>query len=175
MAVPLTTGTDAGQIRAEVLRVTRIVCPPVLRDHVEDFAQIATLRILAKLREKQEKGDDTELAQAFLWRVVKSVIIDELRRRQRRPADELAPDPPIESPAPDPERQAIAREEFEALIDCVSRLSPDRRRAVTLYLQEHGRLEISTILECGLKRADNLLYRGIDDVLKCLESKGVRR
>src|SRR6056297_3220592 len=43
----------------------------------------------------------------------------------------------------------------------IRQLPPDRRRAVTLFLQGFTVLEIAELLGCDLNRAHNLAYRGV--------------
>jgi RNA polymerase sigma-70 factor (ECF subfamily) len=73
---------------------------------------------------------------------------------------------------PDPERRLQGREAGAAIRDCLGRLVRPRRRAVVLHLQGHSATEVAELLGYGLKRADNLIYRGLKDLRACLGNKG---
>jgi RNA polymerase sigma-70 factor (ECF subfamily) len=73
----------------------------------------------------------------------------------------------------DPARAAGAREIGQAIQGCLTTLLPNRRRAVTLYLQGHTGPQTGAILGWSLKRAENMIFRGIADLRHCLAGKGV--
>jgi RNA polymerase sigma-70 factor (ECF subfamily) len=101
--------------------------------------------------------------------------IDEIRRQRRRrevPVEDVAE--AACSAAPDPARVAGAREIGRGIRDCLSRLLPARRRAVTLYLQGHSAPETGRILDWSLKRAENMIFRGMADMRRCLDGKGLK-
>jgi len=111
-----------------------------------------------------------------------SALVDEIRRRQRRPeisldgsrepADqELHYEPRAQG---DPESSASFRELGAAVRDCLNCVKRDRRLAVALYLQGHSVPETARILGWELKRTDNLIYRGLADLRQCLMRKGHR-
>jgi DNA-directed RNA polymerase specialized sigma24 family protein len=72
-----------------------------------------------------------------------------------------------------PETLARGTEVGEQLIDAVATLKGDRRRAVTLYLQDHPVPEIAERMSCDRKRASNLVYRGLDDLRNELRKRGL--
>ena len=76
-------------------------------------------------------------------------------------------------PTPDPERAAGSRRAGEGIRGCLRRLAPDRRVAVVLHLQGHTVREVAEMLGWNAKRADNLVYRGLSDLRKCLTAKGI--
>jgi RNA polymerase sigma-70 factor (ECF subfamily) len=73
-----------------------------------------------------------------------------------------------------PERQAESRQVGAAIRACLGRLMPDRRRAVTLHLQGHSIPDCGRLLGWDAKRAENLAYRGMQDLRACLGQKGIR-
>ena len=81
---------------------------------------------------------------------------------------------PVAITRQDPERLAASSEIGRGILDCLSRMSRERRLAVTLYLQGHTVPEASRVLEWTAKRTENLVYRGLADLRECLLSKGLR-
>ena len=57
--------------------------------------------------------------------------------------------------------------------DCLSRMSANRGLAVTLYLQGHTAPETGRILGWSLRKTENLIFRGMADLRRCLAGKGV--
>ena len=43
-----------------------------------------------------------------------------------------------------------------------------------LHLMGHSVDEISALLECRYKQAENLVYRGLSDLRACLKTRGVK-
>jgi RNA polymerase sigma-70 factor (ECF subfamily) len=74
---------------------------------------------------------------------------------------------------PDPEREAASRGIGDAIRDCLGEMVGTRRRAVTLHLIGHTVPEIARLLDRKLKQTDNLVYRGMADLRRCLIGKGV--
>ncbi len=79
-----------------------------------------------------------------------------------------------ESAAPDPERNAMSRSLGREIRDCLEKLVPARRAAVTLSLLGCPVREIATRLQIAEKSADNRLYRGMKNLRDCLTGKGLR-
>lgn len=163
---------DATLLLEQLHRAVAYVCPrwhPVERD---DVVQSAIIRVLELRRRNPER---TDLSFAYLRKVVYSAFIDEVRRRQRRGEVELEPEsePAVVSRNPGPERRSAGRETGAAIRDCLAALIRPRRLAVTLHLQGHTVPEIARLLGWQAKRAENLVYRGVADLRKCLAAKGV--
>src|SRR3954451_10265093 len=78
------------------------------------------------------------------------------------------------APAPDPERASAGREAGRAIRDCLGRMVPPRRHAVTLNLQGHSVPEIGKLLGWTAKKAENLVYRGMSALRGCLGEKGIQ-
>ena len=76
--------------------------------------------------------------------------------------------------AADPERAAMARQLGRATIDCLGGMVEPRRLTVQLRLCGYGLTEAARALGWSRKRVDNLLYRGLADLRRCLEQKGFR-
>lgn len=60
-----------------------------------------------------------------------------------------------------------------ALTQAVARTCP-RWLAVTLHLQGHSVPEVGALLAWTVKKAENLVYRGLADLRSCLSSKGLQ-
>jgi len=162
---------DFGLVRLHLARAVAHVCPRAWWARRDDFVQDCMVRILDLARRSEGK----RLSATYLYRVAYSVLIDEIRRRRRRPETPLDPDEV--GPATresDPETAASAKETGRAILDCLSRLGRDRRHGVTLYLQGHSIAEAARILDWTAKRTENLVYRGLSDMRECLSTKGVR-
>jgi RNA polymerase sigma-70 factor (ECF subfamily) len=163
--------TDYERLRVHLTRAIAHVCPRTWWVRREDFVQDCLVRVLELARRSEGK----QLSATYLYRVAYSVLIDEIRRRRRRPEAPLEPDEA--GPAAhhdDPEKAASARETGRAILDCLSRLARDRRHGVALYLQGHSITEAARILDWTAKRTENLVYRGLADLRACLCTKGVR-
>ena len=144
-----------------MLRAVRTRCPPELRAQAEDLAHTAWVRILERY-----KGEDfSRLEPSYFWRVAFTVVIDEIRRRAAREsqAQELAAAPERVASAPD-----LA---FE-IRDCLERLPESRQLPVILHLQGLRHVEAARALSSTEKRIENLVYRGLEQLRRCLEGKG---
>jgi RNA polymerase sigma-70 factor (ECF subfamily) len=137
-----------------MLRAVRSVCPRWLADQADDLTQIAIARILDRLRRTE---GTVELSPGYLYRTAYSVVIDEIRRRRRLREIPLEPDVPVHSSEGNPERRTFSREVRDGVTACLARLAKSRRRAVTLHLMGHSLDEISALLECRYKQAQNLV------------------
>jgi RNA polymerase sigma-70 factor (ECF subfamily) len=168
------SGDDFPRLRSELQRAVEHNCPPSLAACSEDLVQQALLRLI-KLPENG--GGERTYNTTFLWRVAYSELIDEIRRRQRRPEyapeAECSPDTQLSSD-PDPERQARSREIGRGIAECLNLMARPRRRAVTLKLHGHTVPQIADMLGWNKKKAENLVQRGIVDLRKCLKSMGLQ-
>ena len=156
------------EIRAKLLSYVRRVSPVWLADHRDDLAQMAAIKLM-------RTASDKEWTDGFLSRVAYSVVIDEIRRRRRRNEVGMSPSMPdrlANSLDVGPEVSARGAEVGQAMLDCLSLLSTDRKRAVTLYLQDHPVPEIADRMACDRKRASNLVYRGLEDLRSELKKRG---
>ena len=166
-----TTSLEVEQLRVDIMRAVRSVCPRWLADHADDLAQVAMCRLLDRIR----TTDGTiAMTPGYLYRTAHSVVVDEIRRRRRLHEIPLEPDVPTQHDERTPERQAFSREVRNAITGCLARLETSRRRAVTLHLLGHSVDEIGAQLECRYKQADNLVYRGLSSLRACLRKRGVK-
>ena len=78
------------------------------------------------------------------------------------------------TPDPSPERLSLSGDLGRAIRDCLTALAPGRRNAVTLRLLGHSIRETASLLGWAVKRAENLIYRGLADLRACLGRKGLQ-
>lgn len=155
--------------RALIQRHVDTLCPAWLRNEREDLAQMAALKVLRSTAEVRHRS-------GLFRRVAYSVIVDEIRYRKRRNVVGMSPSMPdriANSNEIDPETRAAGAQLGMRVVSCLDRLVPDRRRAVTLYLQSHKIPEIARLLGCNRKRASNLVYRGMADLREALREAGL--
>ncbi len=164
---------DFAEIRSRLRAAVGRVCPGWLRDHVEDIVQAAMVRLLEARRRGGEKG---ALATIHLRTVAYYAAMDEIRRHVRRkevPEEDAHAMDVTESPAAGPEREAAAREIERGIGECMARLVRPRRLAVTLHLIGYSFPEVGRSLGWSTKKAEHLVYRGLDDMRRCLTAKGL--
>lgn len=162
------------ELRAEIARSVRSLCPRWLTSRAEDLVQTALLKIF-ELRQRSEQRQD--LSPFYLKRVAYSALVDEIRRLERKretPLEDEDGEPmPLTSSTPGPDRLQAGREVGEGIRDCLGTLLRQRRLAVTLYLQEVSVVDAARILGWDLKQTRNLVYRGLGDLRECLKAKGL--
>jgi RNA polymerase sigma-70 factor (ECF subfamily) len=152
-------------------RAVRRVCPRSLVQDASDLVQDSFIRLI---RARKLDGQST-LSATYLKKVAYSAVIDEIRRRRREPAADLASDDAdIEVAADHMHEEASDTALGSAMEACLQRLQPDRRRALTLHLMGHSIAEIACMLECNAKRADNLVHRGLAQLRAFLHEMGLR-
>jgi RNA polymerase sigma-70 factor (ECF subfamily) len=163
------------ELRADLARAVHRVCPPWLADRSEDLVQVALMRVIEV--EKRSEGK-AELSSFYLHKVARSALIDEIRRLRRRQEvalDEAVAETQPAAGSPDPERTAAGHELGRAIQNCLGRLIRPRQAAVTLHLLGHGVPEAARLLGWSVKKAENLVYRGLADLRGCLEMAGIAR
>lgn len=167
------SGEDYAELRAELARAVRSICPRWLADRWDDLVQTALLKIM-ELRRRSEQ--ERELSSFYLKRVAYSALVDEIRRHERRRESSLQNEDgeplPLAAETPSPERLRVAREMGKGIQDCLAALLRQRRLAVTLYLQEVSAVEAARLLGWDRKLTQNLVYRGLADLRRCLTAKG---
>ncbi len=169
----ITTAVDPHeQLRATLVRVVSRVCPAWLANQRDDIVQAAWMRVQPHLPAE----GNAPLAASYLSKVAYSALIDEIRRLRRLretelDAGHLSAD---EAPEGDPERQAERRRISDAIRHCLTGLVPDRKSATTLHLLGHSVPDVARLMAWNEKRAENLVYRGLADLRKCLLTRGVR-
>ena len=155
-------------------RAVRRVCPTSLEAEQEDIVQSALLRVVEIASRSEHGGIRTA---SYLWRAAHSATVDEIRRAGRRrevPLEETGAAEWAASPLPNPEHGMIGRQIGTAVRDCLAGLIRPRRAAVMLYLYGFEGDEARRVLGGDLKRVHNLTYRGLADLRRCLETKGIR-
>lgn len=138
----------------------------------DDVVQAAMLRMMNVI---QKAGSSAAFSEGYLMRTLYTVTIDEIRAANRRAEVPLAEAGAVEPRAgsADPEKEQLARELGREILDCMGRLARPRRVAVSLYLLGNSGPESGRALGWSAKRVNNLVYRGLADLRRCLESKGV--
>lgn len=164
---------DYGELRARLARAVSRACPSWLGAQQDDIIQAAVL----KVHQLQQAEGNRVFSSSYLTKVAYSATVDEIRRMRRRREtrlDEVDPDRLGHSGAGSAEVALREREVGGALRDCLGRVVEARRQAVTLFLQGHRVPEIARLLGWPIKRAENLVYRGLGDVRRCLAAKGLQ-
>jgi len=168
---------DLEAIRYRLVQAVARQCPPWLAGRREDLVQDAMLRVAEVLRRDPQR----QLNSAYLRQAAYCALVDEIRRYRRRretsldsfgnpEGEAISLDPP--SPTVDPETASAGRQLGGAIQDCLGGLVPPRRHAVVLYLQGYGGPESARLLGWDKKRVNNLVYRALDDLRRCLGGKG---
>jgi RNA polymerase sigma-70 factor (ECF subfamily) len=170
--------SEYSKLRRDLARVVARLCPGWLSSQRDDLIQAAVMRVM-QIVDAGATGREAKdsLASFYLYKVAHSALVDEIRRVRRRRESALESDDHVAvAPAAsvNPERIAASHEIGVGIRECLSDMSRERRLAVTLYLQGHTVPESSRILDWSAKRTENLVYRGLADLRKCLITKGIR-
>jgi RNA polymerase sigma-70 factor (ECF subfamily) len=159
------------ELRRELERAAAAICRGRLVGWRRDLVQTAMLKVLEI--EKRREGNQPFPA-SYLWKVAYTALIDEVRRRRRRKEESLTEDAEaVASVRPDPERVVAGHDVQAAVRHCLVDLARPRRLAVVLYLQGYSVREAAGVLGWERKRVENLVYRGLDDLRRCLRAKGI--
>lgn len=176
------------RLRTDLESAVRRVCPSWLADRAPDLVQAGILKLLERERRQQGEEEGSEgnhtWSTSYLYRVAHSVLVDEIRARRRKPEVALeddtrenptsSPAATVAAPGASPEDRARSAQIGRAMRECLADLIEDRRRAVSLHLAGHSVPEAAGLLGWAAKRTENLVYRGIADLRRCLEQKGQR-
>ena len=156
----------ADRIREVLRRAVQRLCPRDLQDLREDLVQSALVKVL------EQQGDEHSATPpaSYLWRVAHSVLVDELRRLERRRKMEAQVERVTDEAGAPGEPSPGLKAAIEA---CLQGLSPERRAAVALHLHGLGAAEAARALRSDRKRVQNLTYRGLADLRACLLGKGL--
>jgi RNA polymerase sigma-70 factor (ECF subfamily) len=144
-----------------------------MASRADDLVQAVLLRVLSV--QSRAEGS-VQLSSFYLRKAAHSALVDELRRHRRRqevPLDTENEDDGLPSAVPDPESLAAGRQTGRAIRDCLAKLVRPRRLALVLYLQGHSVPDVGRLLAWSAKRAENLVYRGLADLRRCLAARGV--
>jgi len=144
---------DLRAIRLVLERAVRSRCFGLLASARDDLIQTAMVRVLERDRHEAlgRRGA------SYAWKVAQSVMVDELRRlgRERRLA---------ESVSEEKKRSWVDPTGAIQLRQCLERLEERRRMAVTLHLSGLRIPEVARAAGWTEKTAENLIYRGLDDL-----------
>lgn len=167
------TSQEMEELHRRVRAAVRRHCPPRLAQQAEDIAQ----EVLLKLHRSREKSAGKKsFSSMYLEKAVCGAIVDEIRRACRRKEEPVAEGPQWEPAAPggaDPEQSTSSAEIARGILDCLARLVPARRLAVTLYLHGCSVPEVAARRGWTLAKAESLVYRGRADLRACLKRKGL--
>jgi RNA polymerase sigma-70 factor (ECF subfamily) len=162
--------TAPEQVRQVLERALTRLCPDWLQSSRDDLIQSAMLRILEKHGSNE---GNRSLNSSYLYKTAHSVMIDEIRRVQRRSETPIEPASRIEDDKiANPYQTTVGQSIATALRDCLSKLTRSRRLGVALHLQGHRVPEIAHLLGWQAKQADNSVYRGLADLRQCLKDRG---
>jgi len=157
-----------GRLKAAVTRA----CPHWLVEQIEDIVQVVLVQLLETLRKSEGKR---EFSSMYLAKAAHGATVDEIRRRSRR-RETTEGDVRVTEPAvrdgPNPERDSAARELGHGIQDCLARMVYPRRLAVILHLHGCTVPETARRFHWTAKKAENLVYRGLKDLRRCLAAKG---
>ena len=109
---------------------------------------------------------------SYLYRAAVRETVRALKRR--REAMEVEPDENRPDPLPTPDRVLESKELGDAIRSVLDDLSPERRRAVQAHLMGYEVREIMVMQAWPYNKARNLIARGIADLRRGLEGRGVR-
>lgn len=162
------------QLRQDLEKAVLHHCPKQMLDHKDDLIQAGMMKVMAAW-EKQK--DQPSFNNTYLYKIAHSALIDEVRRIRRRNEtgleDEEGKDVPLPPSDATPENHLLATEISQNISHCLLRMIGSRRLAVTLKLQGESAPQAAEILGWSLRKVENLLYRGLDDLRQCLTRKGI--
>jgi RNA polymerase sigma-70 factor (ECF subfamily) len=165
---------DLEDLRRKVAAAVRRTCPSHLVAQSDDIVQ----NVMIKLVRILEKSDgDRSFSSLYLEKTVSCALVDEIRRVCRRRETTVEDEQVMKrivSGRADPERSSRAREIQEGILDCLERLIRPRRLAVGLYLNGCSVPEAARLLEWTHRKTESLVYRGMADLRRCLERKGLK-
>lgn len=167
---PAPGSEDPAELRRRLRSHVARFCPPWLRDHTDDITQVAWMRLeKARLSDRNRHPGTTLIA-----RVAFCAAMDESRKLRRRREVMLDPSTDVRGPrSTEPAAAFRAAEVRRGIQQCLLALSRNRSLAVTLHLQGHSAPAASRLLGWSLYKTENLIYRGLADLRRCLAGKGI--
>ena len=173
---PAVPGVPAGaleDVRRRMLDLVRRTGPRWIAPHAEDIVQSAIARVFER---GAPRGGEPGVSASYYMKAAYHATVDEIRRRYRSremsPPDDTMLDRALSS-RPDPESAAQALEIDRGIRACLNDLAAARRRAVTLYLLGYSLGETASALGGTPKRSEHRIYRGLEDMRRCLSGKGI--
>ena len=130
-----------------------------------------------KLWKMLESDKTLDFPASYIQKVVATTVIDALRRAEVRHAESLeadvepAVDPSFVGPM-QPDRHAGHGNWGQLLLRCIAELPERRRMPVQLALQGFKADEIASMTGCSVAAAQQLSYRGIEDLKIRLKELG---
>lgn len=172
LRLPVPENLDWTRIQNLLNQISRRICPSWPIEKRQDFVQLALLKVMEL---EHRRPGQTIWTPIYLSRLVRSLLIDEIRRCSRRPEEQL--DETIAEGIPaaettDPERACLGQELGRALRKGLAALSPARREACLLHLSGYDSREIATRLGWQNKKVENAIYRGLADLRASLATRG---
>jgi RNA polymerase sigma-70 factor (ECF subfamily) len=161
------------ELRGRVTAAVAHACPGWFAGHREDIVQHALVRLIGTL---ERSGRNPDLSPMYLMKAAHGAAVDEIRKWCRGNPMLALDEASLErksSGQPDPERECASAEIGLAIQQCLAGLLGSRLPAVTLYLQGCTVPETSRRLGWTLGKTEKLVYRGLDDLRRCLRRKGV--
>lgn len=159
-------------LRNRVVRSVRRQCPGWLAHQADDIVQNVLAQLVKKLRKSETNPG---ISAMYVEKAAYGATVDAIRRLSRRRESPAESDSleNTRSSAAGPDGLVAALEIGRGIRDCLAGLIPPRRLGVTLYLQGCTVPEIAERRRWKFKRAHNLVYRGLADLRRCLETKGL--
>lgn len=156
--------------RTLMARYVRRYCPNWLAGQQEDLVQMALVRVL-------RAGAKVEHRRAYFKRTARATVLDEMRRARHR--TEVGMSTSVRQRATNsmdlsPETRARGQQVGVAMASAVDEVVPSRQAAVRLYLEGLGVSEIAARLRQPRKTTANQVYRGLEDMRRVLDARGVR-
>ena len=165
---------EIADLRRRLASAVAWICPEWLTAQMEDIVQNCMVQLL---RSRNKGEGKQEYPSTYLQRVAHGATVDEIRRHSRWKENLVGTAGTLDGPAPSgitaPDSAAFSAEVGKAIRGCLVKLVRSRQLAVALYLQGCTVREVAGLLGWSAKRADNLVYRGLSDLRRCLTRKGI--
>jgi RNA polymerase sigma factor (sigma-70 family) len=156
--------------RALIARAVRRACPRWLRHEQDDLVQMTVMRVL-------RAGARLENRQAYLCQAARSTVLDEIRRKRHRTEVGMRTSLRgrlVDSRELTPETRVRGSQVGRAIEAAIDQVTPTRRQAVKLYLEDRKIPEVAETLGQDRKKTANQVYRGLADLRAILEAEGLR-
>ena len=156
------------------------VCPKDMGLQYDEIEQDARLRLWRALESEREIRDPA----SYLCRIATTATLDAIRRVRRKREEQMidtdqqeegliAPHVLTTDPARAPDRVAERLQLIDKVKEAMRRLPDRRRTAVGLHLEGLTTHEIADLLGWNEPKARNLVYRGLNDIRRCLKEAGI--
>ncbi len=173
-AADVLTADALEDLRRRVVAAVVRTCPARLASQMEDIVQSVLGQLV--LSPRQGEGNPS-FSSMYLAKAAYGATVDEFRRLARRREESLealSSADLVAASGVGPERDAASTEIARGIQACLAGLERPRRLAVTLYLQGCTVPEAADLLRWSAKKTENLVYRGLADLRRCLVKKGLR-